>query len=182
MKKSIFRLAIGTCLFLLIPLALTIRDGNVPNVGWNWSPGDFIFAFVLIFGTGMAYQILLKKVPGNWVYKAAAGIALLTGFALIWINAAVGIVGEGPINMLYVVAVLIGISLSLSGRLEPTGMSRALFSTAFVVALIPFIALIIGMPDFSPGTLRVFFLNSVFVLLFISSGILFRRANVIKTV
>jgi hypothetical protein len=42
--------------------------------------------------------------------------------------------------------------------------------------LIPIVALIINQPDFSPGVLGVLVLNSVFVTLFIASGVLFQRA------
>jgi hypothetical protein len=91
MTKNIIRLSIGTLIFLLIPLALTIRDGNVPNVGWNWSPGDFVFAFIMIFGTGLAYLFLTRKAGTTTYYKVAVGITLAIVFALVWINAAVGL-------------------------------------------------------------------------------------------
>lgn len=177
MKKNIIKLVIGTVLFLLIPLALTIRDGNVKDVGWNWSLGDFVFAFVMIFGTGLAYLLISRKSAGITSYKVAVAIGLLAGFLLIWINAAVGIIGEGPINMLYPGMLLIGIIISFVSRLKPEGLSKAMFITAFLVALVPIIALLVGTADFTPSIVKVFILNSFFVILFIISGMFFRRST-----
>jgi hypothetical protein len=178
MQKNIIQLLIGTILILLIPLALTIRDGDVEGVGWNWSPGDFVFAFVMIFGIGLAYLLIARKAAGNRIYKMAIGVALAATFLLVWINAAVGIIGDGPINMLYPVAILIGMTGAAIARLEPRGMSYALFATAVAVMLVPLIALLIGTPSFSPGVVKVFGLNAFFALSFVASGVLFRQASV----
>lgn len=92
MQKNIIRLAIGTLLLLLIPLALTIHDGNVPNVGWNWGSEDFIFAFIMIFGTGLAYLLITRKPETTGRYKLIVGTSLAIVFALAWIQAAVGLI------------------------------------------------------------------------------------------
>ena len=56
-------------------------------------------------------------------------------------------------------------------------MYRALFATAFVMVLVPGIALIIGTPAFANGVVAVFGLHSFFVGLFVASAFLFRRAS-----
>lgn len=171
-NKNIIRLTLITGSTLLIPLF-----GNMYIEGWNWSPNDFVFAFILIFSTGLAYQLAARKMAGNTIYKAAIGIALAASFLLIWVNAAVGIIGDSPINMMYPGVVLVGIIGAIIARLEPRGMSRALIAMAIAQITIPVIALIIGTPDFAPGILRVFILTSFFVTAFVGSALLFRRAE-----
>lgn len=36
-------------LLLLIPLVLTIRDGGIEGVGWNWTLSNFVFMGTLLF-------------------------------------------------------------------------------------------------------------------------------------
>ena len=142
-------------------------------------PERFCFAGVLLFGTGLTYELVARK-AGGIAYRAAVGVALVAAFLLVWINAAVGIIGneDNPANLMYfgVLAVLtIGIAMA---RLRPRGMVRALFATAFAQMLVPVIALIAWRPslDDAPGILGVFMLNAFFVMLFVVSAFLFRRA------
>ncbi len=167
---NIIRLAVLTAVLLMIPLvAMQFSDEVV------WTLSDFVFAGVLIFGTGLLFLLAIKMTANN-LYRAAAGLALATTFLLIWINGAVGIIGDSDINMLYIAVPLAGILGSLATSFRPQGMARTLFAMALIQALIPVVALIINQPDFSPGVVGVLVLNSVFVTLFIGSGLLFRRA------
>jgi hypothetical protein len=187
MQKRILRLAVGTALFLLIPLALTIRDGNVKGVGWNWSPGDFVFAFVMIFGTGLAYQLVSRKAGSNILYKVAMGLGLAGAFLLIWVNAAVGIIGgeNNPINMLFVLVPLIGIIGAMVARLRPQGMSVAMLMMTAAQLLIPAIAFLIakpsvGTPEEVFGVVRTVGASGFFALFFLGSALLFRKAALAK--
>ena len=171
MQKGITRLVLVTGSLLLIPL-IAMQVSNE----WNWDGFDFVFAATLIFGTGLAYQLVARR-SAAFAYRAAAGVALATAFLLVWVNAAVGIIGDGPVNLMYLAVPLVGIIGASIARLEPQGMSRALFATALVMALVPVIALLIGTPDFSPGVVAVFILNFIFVMLFVGSALLFRRAS-----
>jgi hypothetical protein len=111
----------------------------------------------------------------------AVRVAVITAVLLVWINAAVGIIGQGPINLLYFGVLAAGLLGALIVRLEPQGMSRVLFAMAFAQALVPVIALIMREPDFAPGVPQVFCLNAVFVILWIGSALLFRRSNTIHS-
>lgn len=45
---------------------------------------------------------------GNSVYRISIGLACVTGFVLIFINAAAGIIGDGPINLMYLGVLNVG--------------------------------------------------------------------------
>lgn len=124
-------------------------------------------------------------------YRAAAGIACVTAFVLAWINAAAGIIGDGPVNLMYFGVFAVGFVGTMIARFEPRGMAIALFATAAAQMCVPVIALVMwkaGWQDllfdpnspklpFDPGVAPVFGLNSVFVLLWIVSGLLFWQAG-----
>jgi hypothetical protein len=170
--KKLIMWAACVALMLSIPLVLSIRGG----AGWNWTLSDFVFMGALLFGAGLAYELIAKRMRDN-LYRAGAALAMLTVVTLVWVNGAVGIIGDGPANLMYlgVIAVLIIAAATLG--FGPRGMARALFAAALAQALVPVIALGIGTADFSPGIAQVFGLNAIFVALFAGSALLFRRAG-----
>jgi len=171
-NKIIVRPALGTGLILLIPLF-----GNLFVAGWNWPLPAFILAGTLLFGTGLTYELVAKKM-NNKAYRFAVGLALGTGFILTWMNLAVGgILGDHPANLMYPGVLLVGFIGAIIARLKPHGMSRALFAMAFAMALVPVMALIVGAPAFANGVVAVFGLHAFFAILFVGSALLFRRAN-----
>lgn len=172
MQKGIMRIAVGIGLILLIPVALWLL------AIWHWRPGAPVLAVVLLVGgIGLTYQLVAKKIS-NTAYRFAVGVALAAVFLLVWMNAAVGgILGDDPANMMYFGVLLVGCIGAIIARLEPQGMSRTLFATAFAMVLVPAIALMIGTPAFANGVPAVFGLHAFFAMLWVGSALLFRRAN-----
>jgi hypothetical protein len=184
-NKNIFRIAIGTACLLLLPLL-----GNQFNEGCNWGLFDFVFMGALLFGTGLAYELVASK-GGTIAYRAAVGMACAAGLLLVWINAAVGFIGDGPVNLLYLGVLAVGFVGALIARFEPRGMALALFATTVAQILVPVIALLIWKagwedllidpnsphPPFAPGIVPVFGLNAVFAGLWVVSALLFRKAT-----
>jgi hypothetical protein len=184
-NKNILRIAIGTGLILLIPLL-----GNLFVDGWNWPPFAFAFWGALLFGTGLIYELIASK-GGTIAYRVAVGIACATGLVLVFINAAAGIIGDGPVNLMYLGVLAVGFVGALIARFHPRGMALALFATAVAQMLVPVIALVIWKagwqdllidpnsphPPFHPGITPVFGLNAFFAMLFVGSALLFRRAS-----
>ncbi len=58
----------------------------------NWTPGDFIIMGVLLFGTGLLCEFVMRKVKNTNKRIMICG-ALLFVFLLIWAELAVGIFG-----------------------------------------------------------------------------------------
>jgi peptidoglycan/LPS O-acetylase OafA/YrhL len=112
-------------LLLLLPLvAMQFSDEM------NWGVGDFVFAGALVLGTGITYELAVRK-TGSRAYRAAVAVALAAAFMLIWFNAAVGVIGseDDPANLLYGGVLAIGIIGAILARFQPQGMARALLAT-----------------------------------------------------
>jgi hypothetical protein len=161
-----------TAFVLLIPIL-----GNMFVSGWNWNVGSFIFAGILVFSTGLTYELVVRRVD-NLAYRFATAIGLLAGFLLVWVNAAVGIIGseDTPANLLYGGVLAIGILGTIAARLQPRGMSLVLFAMALAQMIVPVMALLFWPHDFAPGVEKVFLLNAVFAAFWVGSATLFRIA------
>jgi hypothetical protein len=110
---------------------------------------------------------------GNNAYRAAGGVALAAAFILVWMNLAVGIIGneDNPANLMYGGVLAVGIIGAVIARFQPHGMARALVATALAQALAAVIALIAGLG-------YTFILTGFFVALWLISAWLFRKAHV----
>jgi hypothetical protein len=143
----------------------------------NWTASDFTFAGVLLAVIGGGFELAVKM-SSNVHYRLGAALALLATLLTIWANLAVGIVGsnDNPANLWFFAALLLGILASMVGRFSASGMSVAAFATA--VALWVAFSLAVVQPTDEPLVKHsVEFTGiSIFALLFIGSGALFRRA------
>ena len=167
--RSVLGVALATVFILLIPLL----------AAWTWTLGDFVFAGSLIFGTGLTFVLVARK-GGNIAYRFAVGVALAAAFLLVWINVAVGIIGEPDdgANVMYIGVIAVGIGGAFVARFRHQEMARALLATAFAQALVAAIALIFGLGSGSPpGVLGILILNGFFFSLFAGSALLFRHAG-----
>ncbi len=174
-KKHVIRPAVATALILLLPLlAMQFTD----EVAWDLV--DFAIGGGLLFGAGLTFELIVRR-SGNVAYRAAIGLAVATALFLVWMNLAVGLIGsEGnPANLIYVGVLAVGIIGVIVARLRPQGMARALFATALAQALAPVVALIIWKPQVASveSFAGVFAVNALFVVLFVSSAMLFRRVG-----
>jgi hypothetical protein len=166
--RSVVGVALATAFILLLPLLAAPA----------WTLADFVIAGALIFGTGLTYELVARK-AGNIAYRFAVGVALAAAFLLVWINLAVGIIGDSGdlANSMYIGVLAVGIIGAIIARFRPHGMARALLATALAQALVAVIALIFGLGSGRPpGVLGILILNGFFVALFVGSAWLFRNA------
>lgn len=56
----------------------------------NWTLCDFVVAGILLFGTGIIFNLVVRKIK-NIKYRIVIGVALLIVLLLIWAELAVGI-------------------------------------------------------------------------------------------
>ncbi len=173
-NKSIIRMALATAFILLLPLlAMQLTDEVV------WDLADFAVAGVLLFGAGLTYELIARK-AGHIAHRAAVGVAVAAALLLVWINLAVGIIGnEGnPANLMYIGVLAVGIIGALIARFQPHGMARALFATALAQMLVVVIALAARLGTSGPVWPRdVLIATGFFATLWLGSALLFRRAS-----
>ena len=86
-NKNIIRIILATAFILLLPLlAMQFTDAVV------WDLTDFAVGGTLLFGAGLSYVLVAKKMSTT-AYRVAVGIAIGIVFLLIWAELAVGIFG-----------------------------------------------------------------------------------------
>lgn len=167
-------LFLGTCLLLLVPLIAMQFDTGV-----NWTFSDFIFAFLMIFGTGTFY-LFITRVSTSIAYKVATASAMGTGFFLIWSNMAVGIIGseDNPVNLAYFLVIAAGLLSSAFVRFKVAMMKWVLFGLAALQVTITGVVLVGGFYSEPPSTiLQILGVNGFFTVLWLFSGLLFRYAE-----
>jgi hypothetical protein len=86
-NKRLIGILITVGLLLLVPLIGMQFSSEI-----DWSVGDFIVAGVLLLGTGLLCELVLRKVktPGR---RLALCLVLLTALFLVWAELAVGVFG-----------------------------------------------------------------------------------------
>lgn len=144
----------------------------------QWTVSDFLFAGLMIGGTGLLYEVAVKF-SGSFAYRAGAFIGLGTCFLLVWINLAVGIIGseDNFRNAYYFCEVLLAAAASFAAALRPAGMMRAMLAAAGFQALLTALAFFDGWgAGEPPGELALLGLNGAFVALWLLAAALFRRA------
>jgi hypothetical protein len=169
-RGSRWRIAVwGTAaLVLLLPLVAMQFTEDVA-----WDLADFAIFGAMLVGACGTYELAARE-RDNSAYRAAVGVALAAAFILVWMNLAVGIIGneENPANLMYGGVLAIGIIGAVIARFQPHGMARALVATALAQTLVAVIALIAGLG----GLGHTLILTGLFVALWLTSARLFQKA------
>lgn len=150
---------------LLVPLVAMQFTDEV-----DWTVSDFaVMGGLLAFVCG-AWELALRM-SGHFAYRAGFGLAIVTGFLLVWVNLAVGLVGseDNPINLVFFGVLALGIIASCIAAFEPKGMARAMALTAAAQGAVALYAAVMG-----GGRLAV--LIGGFAAMWLISAALFRRA------
>jgi hypothetical protein len=151
---------------LLLPLVAMQLTDEV-----DWDVADFVIIGALLFAACGAFELAARR-TGDIAYRAGVGVAVVAAFLLIWVNLAVGIIGEEnqPANLLYLGVIGVGLLGALAARFRPEGMARAFVATALAQALV-LGAILIGGWGLKPAVLTAFF-----VMPWLASAWLFRKA------
>lgn len=169
-NKRIIIILSSITVLLLVPLtAMQFTD----EVAWTFF--DFVIAGVLLYGTGLTYELIARR-GGILIYRAAIGLALAAALLLVWVNLAVGVIGSenNPANLMYIGVLGVGLIGAAIVRLRPRGMALTLIASAITQALAAVIALVI---PFSADVPEILGVNGLFVFLFTCSALLFWRAG-----
>jgi hypothetical protein len=178
-RLSLRALVIG--LLLIIPLVLTFTGSGVDGVGWHWTGFDFLFAFVVLFGSCVAYELISRRAKTT-AYKFAVALTVLTCLSIIWTNGAVGIIGDedNGMNLIYFGVILVGVLGAFISRFKPRGSMITTIVMAVAVALIPVGVFFVNRPIMyeTPGVVGVFMINIALACAFGVAAALFRKAEI----
>ena len=160
---------------LMVPLVMMQFSDD-----WNWTGEDFLFAAIMIGGALLLYEFA-GRASANIAYRAGAALAVAAAFLLIWINLAVGIVGDvdNPTNLGFFLLVLAAGVGVYAAELRARGMARAMLAVGAVQLLLG--ALIATAPSTARvepmGAWGVLAISGFFAALWLISAALFRRAS-----
>ena len=154
------RIAFGIASRLIrgLPADAAWRDGVI--IGHPWTPAE-------------------ARRKGRAAYRRAVGVGLGATLVLVWLIGAVGIIGDSgdSADLMYGGVLAVGAVGSVVARFRPLGMARVLVAMAIVQLAVGIVALVAGMVPSYNSPLEILGLSGFFVVLFIGSAWLFRRAE-----
>lgn len=173
--KRIAAWALAPLLLLLVPLVAMQFTSEV-----DWGEEDFIVMGIMLALAGGCYGLLTSR-AGNFAYRAGAAMALGTAFLIVWSSLAVGIIGDGHNDFLYLGVLAVLAAGTVLARFRPEGLARALTATAAAVAVVAAIALASGMHTAPGASVReIVAIAFMFMILFLGAAGLFRAAALVE--
>ena len=158
----------GIAAFLLLLPLVT----NAP-----WTASDYVFMGVLFGLVGLGIELAVRR--GNAAFTMGAALAIAASFLLIWINAAVGIIGseQEDANLLFLGVVALALLGSAAALFRPAGMVVAMAAAAVAQLLVPPAAWLLW-PDARAALWQpeVIVLTGFFAGMWVASAWLFRKA------
>ncbi len=130
----------GALLLLAMPALL----------GAPWTSSDYGFAAILFALAGGAVELGLLA-SSNIAYRFGTMVAVVTAFLLIWVNAAVGFLGNeaNPANALFGLVLLVALGGAVLARFTARGMAQAMAVAAVAQLLAGIVGWSLGWA--SPG-------------------------------
>ena len=137
---------------------------------WNWGPGDFLVAAILIGGVGLSIEWVVRRTASP-AFRLGAAVALVGAFLLAWANAVGHLVAgrDHPSNLLVLAIPVLGLVLGWRAAWRPAPLVRILLAmTAAQLVLAAFVA---------GRELRPAITLAVFTVPWLLAAFLFRRAD-----
>ncbi|MEO7277971.1 MAG: hypothetical protein ABIW33_08115 [Sphingomicrobium sp.] len=144
----------------------------------NWSLLDFVVAGVIFAIVGGTFELAVRA-NGDRNYRAAVALALAGGFFTVWINLAVGIVGneKNPVNLVFFAVILVAVAGSIAGRFRSGAMARAMAITGTLQAMVGLAVFATGLGRGErPGEAGLLMLILGLSAFWIGSALLFRQS------
>ncbi|RFF31670.1 hypothetical protein DZC52_03795 [Wenzhouxiangella sediminis] len=156
-------------LLLLPVVAMQLTDAV------RWTLGDFVLAALALGVTGLALELALRIAPDT-ASRLGFALALAGALLMVWINAAVGIIGPSAndANLLYGFVLLMGLLTAALGNFQPVAMVRAMLATASAQVLLTVVAIVVGLGQPETSALELVAVNGFFMPFWLGSALLFR--------
>lgn len=118
----------------------------------RWTPLDFAVAAVLLIAVlGLPIEFAVRR-SASTAYRLGAACAAVAAFLLVWINLAVGFIGDetNPANLMFAGVLAVALVGAILARFRAPGMALAMGATAvaqLLVAIIVFVAELGTLPE-----------------------------------
>lgn len=135
-----------------------------------WGPEDFLVVGVLLAAVCSTIEFA-SRASTSGLYRVGVALAALGGFALIYINLAVGIIGDeqNPRNLVFLAIPMLGFLGALVGRFKAAILVKLLVA----MAAVQFFSMFMAPTDM----LRIMIpFTGLFVGLWLLSALLIRRS------
>jgi hypothetical protein len=155
---------------VLLTLPLVLR--------FPWTVSDFLFAGMMFGTAGLAIELAVRASP-SWRYRAGVAASVAASFLLVWVNGAVGFLGDenNPANLLFFGVIATALFGSVVARFRAEGMVFAMLAAAFVQLAIGALAIPMGWASpGSQGLYEVLLGSTLFIGLWLVAAGLFRWA------
>ena len=163
---------VGAVGLLLVPFIAMRVTSEV-----NWTLGDFIFAGLMLAALCGLVQLAVRR-SSKAIYRWAMALAALGGFAVIWVNLAVGIVAseDNDYNLVFFGIILATIAASAVVRIRAEAMAKILPVTAIALLVALGVGQYLGSDELHDTRIAEWIGVTVFAGMFAISAGLFRRA------
>lgn len=163
----------GAVVLLTLPLIAMRFTSEV-----NWSLSDFLVMGALLGMAGLVLELATRR-SRNLSYRFASAFAVATSFLLVWVNGAVGFLGDegNPANLMFLGVIMVAIAGAVIVRARSAGMAQVLLGTAAAQLLAGIIGFTAGWA--SPGEQGVFEAvtgTTLFTGLWLVSAFLYSKA------
>lgn len=166
-RAGSWSLAIWGCAaaLLLLPLVAMQFTREV-----NWTASDFLVMGALVGVVALGMDLLTRR-SGSVTYRFGAVLALLSALLIVWVNLAVGMIGDEDnlYNFLFLGMIALAAIGAVAARFRPAGMARAIFVAATAHVLVA----VLGMSSDMRGAV----LSIAMASLWLGSASLFSKAG-----
>jgi hypothetical protein len=102
----------------------------------DWNAPDFIIMGALFVTIGLGIEFLIRQ-SRSIAYRMGAVVALLTAFFTIWVDLAVGMIGDNdPYNLLFGGVLMIAFVGAILSKFRPGGMAATMCVAAAAQAAV----------------------------------------------
>lgn len=123
-RTSPWRIAGWSTIAVLLSIPAVFR--------FPWTLSDFVIMGLLLGSVGAGIEFLVRQ-SGSKFVRLGAVVAVLTAFLTIWVNLAVGMIGDDePYNLLFLLPLAVTFLGGIMVRLEP----RAMFKVTILAAVL----------------------------------------------
>lgn len=128
----------GVAAILLTPAVASLFSEEA-----NWGPMDFVLAGGLLLLVGVMFELTADR---SLAFRGAFAVGVLSTLGLVWLNAAVGIIGNesNPANLMFAAVLAIAVGGAVATRFRSRKMAPVMMWTAAAQFLAGGTALFMG--------------------------------------